>query len=36
MPTFIVSVALTCVVFALVYGVVYKITSKEYYNIVNG
>ena len=36
MPTFVVSVALTCVVFTLVYGVVYKITSKEYYNIVNG
>ena len=36
MPTFCISVALTCVVFALVYGVVYKITSKEYYGIVNG
>lgn len=35
MPTFCISVALTCVVFALVYGVVYKITSKEYYGIVN-
>lgn len=35
-PTFIASVALTCVVFTLVYGVVYKITSKEYYGIVNG
>lgn len=35
MPTFIVSVAGTCLVFALVYGIVYKITSKEYYSIVN-
>lgn len=35
MPTFIASVALTCVVFSVVYGIVYKITSKEYYGIVN-
>ena len=35
MPTFILSVALTCILFSLVYMVVYKITSKEYYNIVN-
>ncbi len=35
MPTFILSVALTCVVFSVVYMVVYKITSREYYNIVN-
>lgn len=35
MPTFIASVAFTCVVFSLVYAVVYKITSKEYYGIVN-
>lgn len=36
MPTFIISVAVTCVVFSVVYMLVYKITSKEYYNIVNG
>lgn len=35
-PTFIASVAFTCVAFSLVYVVVYKITSKEYYSIVNG
>ena len=35
MPTFIASVAVVCVLFAIVYMVVYKITSKEYYNIVN-
>ena len=35
MPTFILSVAFTCILFSLVYMVVYKITSKEYYNIVN-
>ena len=34
-PTFILSVAITCVVFSIVYIIVYKITSKEYYNIVN-
>lgn len=35
MPTFILSVGFTCVLFSLVYGIVYKITSREYYNIVN-
>lgn len=35
MPTFIMSVAATCVLFSIVYMIVYKITSKEYYNIVN-
>lgn len=35
MPTFITSVAVTCVLFSIVYMIVYKITSKEYYNIVN-
>ena len=35
MPTFILSVASTYLVFSIVYVVVYKITSKEYYNIVN-
>ena len=35
MPTFILSVGATCVLFSLVYGIVYKITSREYYNIVN-
>ena len=35
MPTFILSVAATCLVFSIVYVIVYKITSKEYYNIVN-
>lgn len=35
MPTFIASVAVTCVLFSICYGVVYKITSKEYYLIVN-
>ncbi len=35
MPTFIISVAVTCVIFSVVYVIVYKITSKEYYNIVN-
>lgn len=35
MPTFILSVTLTCVVFSVVYMIVYKITSREYYNIVN-
>ena len=30
MPTFIASVAVVCVLFAIVYMVVYKITSKEY------
>ncbi len=34
-PTFIVSVALTCAIFSIIYIIVYKITSKEYYNIVN-
>lgn len=34
-PTFIASVIVTCVLFSLVYMLVYKITSKEYYNIVN-
>ena len=36
LPTFVISVAVTCVVFSIVYMVVYKITSKEYYKIVNG
>lgn len=35
MPTFILSVGFTCVLFSLVYGIVYKITSGEYYKIVN-
>lgn len=35
LPTFVISVAVTCMVFALVYGIVYKITSGEYYRIVN-
>lgn len=35
MPTFIGSVIVTCSLFSLVYILVYKITSKEYYNIVN-
>ncbi len=35
MPTFIGSVVVTCVLFSLVYMLIYKITSKEYYNIVN-
>lgn len=35
MPTFVLSVVATCIVFSLVYGIVYKITSKEYYGIVN-
>ncbi len=34
-PTFVASVAITCVLFSICYGVVYKITSKEYYLIVN-
>ncbi len=34
-PTFIASVAVVCVLFSICYGVVYKITSKEYYLIVN-
>lgn len=34
-PTFILSVAVTCVIFSLVYMIVYKITSGEYYKIVN-
>ncbi len=36
MPTFATAVALTCVVFLAVYAIVYRITSKEYYGIVNG
>lgn len=35
MPTFIMSVAVICVLFSICYMIVYKITSKEYYNIVN-
>lgn len=35
MPTFVGSVAVTCVLFSIVYGIIYKITSKEYYTIVN-
>lgn len=35
MPTFIASVAIVCVLFSVVYGIVYKITSREYYGIVN-
>lgn len=35
MPTFIASVAATCVLFSICYCIVYKITSKEYYLIVN-
>lgn len=35
MPTFITSVAITCILFSFIYMIVYKITSKEYYNIVN-
>ncbi|MBQ4529604.1 MAG: ABC transporter permease [Lachnospiraceae bacterium] len=35
MPTFVLSVVGTCVVFSVVYMVVYKVTSKEYYKIVN-
>ena len=34
-PTFAMSVAGICLLFALVYSIVYKITSKEYYGIVN-
>lgn len=34
-PTFLCSVAATCVLFSICYGVIYKITSKEYYKIVN-
>lgn len=34
MPTFVLSVLVTCVLFSVVYGVVYKITSREYYLIV--
>ncbi len=35
MPTFIASVAVTCVIFSMIYMVIYKITSRQYYNIVN-
>jgi putative ABC transport system permease protein len=35
MPTFVGSVAVVCVLFSVVYGIVYKITSREYYGIVN-
>ena len=35
MPTFIISVVVTCILFSIIYMIVYKITSKEYYNIVN-
>lgn len=34
-PTFLLSVAITCIIFTMVYIVVYKLTSREYYNIVN-
>lgn len=35
MPTFIASAIVVCILFSLIYALVYKITSKEYYNIVN-
>ncbi len=35
MPTFILSVAVICALFSICYMIVYKITSREYYNIVN-
>lgn len=35
MPTFIMSVAVICALFSICYMIVYKITSREYYNIVN-
>jgi len=35
MPTFILSVVVTCILFSIIYAVVYKITSVEYYNLVN-
>lgn len=34
-PTFILSVVVTCVIFSIAYMIVYKITSREYYKIVN-
>ena len=35
MPTFILSVVGTCIAFSVVYLIVYKVTSREYYKIVN-
>lgn len=35
MPTFILSVVGTCILFSIVYMIVYKVTSREYYKIVN-
>ena len=35
MPTFILSFVATCVVFSVLYVIVYLLTSREYYNIVN-
>lgn len=34
-PTFIASTAIVCIIFSIIYMILYKITSKEYYNIVN-
>lgn len=34
-PTFVICLCATCVLFSLIYMICYKITSKEYYNIVN-
>ena len=35
MPTFVLSVVGTCIAFSVVYVVVYKVTSRAYYKIVN-
>lgn len=35
MPTFILSFIATCVVFSVLYVIVYLLTTREYYNIVN-
>ena len=35
MPTFITSFIITCLIFSVIYVMVYLFTSKEYYNIVN-
>ncbi len=34
-PTFIISTTIVCVLFSVIYMIIYKITSREYYNIVN-
>ena len=33
--TFNMAIAIVCVIFLVVYTIVYKITSREYYKIVN-